>query len=729
MAMTTDDQDQERSSIDGGEVMFLLMKHRWKLILCTLAGIAAAAAVYVLHDPPYESQAKLLVRYVLERSPIDTMENQTGGSTQRNSDTLISSEREILQSWDLAFEVAEAVGPEQLTGLPPSPETSRYAAGVVRNGVVATSGKGSNVISVAFRHHNPELTVQVLNELLTRYFDKHLAVHRSVGAFEFVNDQKEQVGRRLAETEAKLSELKSAAEVISLAETTTLINQTLSRTQHDLELTEVALAEQQARVSTIEEMTGLSSRRPEPDANRASANEIQQYQAVVARLGVLRNEGLDLRSRYTPESRLVRMNRDQIAQLETQRRELEQRFPDLASLSGPSESSGLTRADLMSERARLAALTARTEALRGQLDAIKQRATDLSQYGPAIAQLERRKELEEQNFRYFEATLERARVDEALDPSKIPNISIVQRPSPPTTVAAEIHQQLAMLAGGGVLLGLGLVFIFGFLFDRSIKRPLELQRKLGLNHLLAIPHAQKDDLKALRVEARAALPEGTSPKDSAALNRAQMELFVQPYCDAVCDRLIHYFALAGKTHKPKLVAVTSCHHEAGTSTIAAGLAAALSRTGDGKVLLVDMNAHRSDHRYYFGGSHVSSLVEMLEPGAAQEPAAENLYLATVAHRGPEASRPLPTRFHHLLPRLKHSEFDYIVFDMPPATDTSPTLGMASFVDKVFLVVEAEKTSREAVKRAHDELLSMRADTSLLVNKTRQYGPARLRLDS
>jgi Mrp family chromosome partitioning ATPase len=280
-----------------------------------------------------------------------------------------------------------------------------------------------------------------------------------------------------------------------------------------------------------------------------------------------------------------------------------------------------------------------------------------------------------------------------------------------------------------MFLGLGLVFLFGFVFDRSVKRPIELQRRLGLNHLLAIPHAQKADLKALRVEAQAALPEGVSPRDSGAMHRAQVELFVQPYCDAVCDRLIHYFAMAGKTHKPKLVAVTACHHGAGTSTIAAGLAEALSRTGDGKVLLVDMNAHRSDHRYYFGGSHVSSLVEMLEPGGTHEPASENLYLATVAHRGPESSRPLPTRFHHLLPRLKHSEFDYIVFDMPPATDTSPTLGMASFVDKVFLVIEAEKTSRETVRRAHDELQSMRADTSLLVNKTRQYGPARLRLDT
>jgi Flp pilus assembly CpaE family ATPase len=43
------------------------------------------------------------------------------------------------------------------------------------------------------------------------------------------------------------------------------------------------------------------------------------------------------------------------------------------------------------------------------------------------------------------------------------------------------------------------------------------------------------------------------------------------------------------THKPKLVGVTGMSEEGGTSTLAAGLAASLSETNDGKVLLVDVN--------------------------------------------------------------------------------------------------------------------------------------------
>ena len=56
-----------------------------------------------------------------------------------------------------------------------------------------------------------------------------------------------------------------------------------------------------------------------------------------------------------------------------------------------------------------------------------------------------------------------------------------------------------------------------------------------------------------------------------------------------------------------------------------------------------------------------------------------------------------------MPNLKASDFDYIIFDMPPLTETSPTWGMAAFMDKVLLVVEAEKNNRDLLKRGYRRL--------------------------
>jgi hypothetical protein len=48
--------------------------------------------------------------------------------------------------------------------------------------------------------------------------------------------------------------------------------------------------------------------------------------------------------------------------------------------------------------------------------------------------------------------------------------------------------------------------------------------------------------------------------------------------------------------------------------------------------------------------------------------------------------------------------------------------MARFMDKIVLVAESEKSSRDVVKRAKDELTSIGASTSVILNKVRFYAP-------
>ncbi len=61
--------------------------------------------------------------------------------------------------------------------------------------------------------------------------------------------------------------------------------------------------------------------------------------------------------------------------------------------------------------------------------------------------------MDEANYKYFAASLEKARIDEALDPSKMPNISAVQRPSPPSLETKKRDKIALALAGGGHSLG------------------------------------------------------------------------------------------------------------------------------------------------------------------------------------------------------------------------------------------------------------------------------------
>ena len=193
--------------------------------------------------------------------------------------------------------------------------------------------------------------------------------------------------------------------------------------------------------------------------------------------------------------------------------------------------------------------------------------------------------------------------------------------------------------------------------------------------------------------------------------------FISSYCQAIRDRLILHFEFNRMSHKPKLLAVTGCSTGVGASTLACGLAAAFSEASDGKVLLVDMNVSNGGVHTFFSGTPVGSLSEALSAGLQAGVLDGNLYLAK-ANCGPENTKVIPKHFYEMIPRLKASDYDYIIFDMPPMGQTSNTLAMAGFMDKVLLVVESEVSVRSAVRRAFKEMTDANANVSAVFNKSR-----------
>ena len=125
---------------------------------------------------------------------------------------------------------------------------------------------------------------------------------------------------------------------------------------------------------------------------------------------------------------------------------------------------------------------------------------------------------------------------------------------------------------------------------------------------------------------------------------------------------------------------------------------------------------------FFKGKPAYPLNAALKPNGAIASAADNLYLATVGSPNAGPAQLGLKKFFDMMPNLKASDFDYIIFDMPPLEQTSPTWGMAAFMDKLLLVVEAEKNNRELIKRSYGKLLAERNNVAVVVNKARSYVP-------
>jgi len=270
------------------------------------------------------------------------------------------------------------------------------------------------------------------------------------------------------------------------------------------------------------------------------------------------------------------------------------------------------------------------------------------------------------------------------------------------------------------------------ILNRTVGRPLELETRLHIPLMLSIPYANsRNGYMALPSNGSQAHPGALATKrHHPKLAPWEAGHFIRPYCDAIRDRLGLYFELNHLTHKPKLVGVAGFSEAAGASTLAAGLAASLSETNDGKVLLVDINLGPEEVHPFFKGKPAYSLTAALKPQTEIASASDNLYLATVGSSSAGGLAQLGLkRFFDMMPNMKASDFDYIIFDMPPLDQTSPTWGMAAFMDKLLLIVEAEKNNRDVIKRGYRKLVAERDNVAVVVNKARTYVPKLLDAES
>src|SRR5262249_15894696 len=146
-----------------------------------------------------------------------------------------------------------------------------------------------------------------------------------------------------------------------------------------------------------------------------------------------------------------------------------------------------------------------------------------------IEQLERQKDLEEASYTHSEASLEKARIDETLDPSRMPNISIVQTPTPVAKVKRDIQKVVMGLAGGGIAVGLAMALLIELVFDRSVKRSRELEKRLQIPVLLSIPHL---GLGGQRLRLRDSNDDSVSIPGEELVPNSDGEL-LRPFCEAI----------------------------------------------------------------------------------------------------------------------------------------------------------------------------------------------------
>jgi polysaccharide biosynthesis transport protein len=731
--MSSKQPDVQSGGMSLGDIYFTLFRHKWKILFFSASGIIAAVALLLSNPPLYESKTKLDVLYVVQGKSLNPSgaDANTVSLNDRGSG-IIRTEVEILQSLDLVVEAVQTIGPEKILAKAGGGRDTNAAVNLLARNLIIESSPDSSVIQIALQHPDPDIVQSILNEIVAVYFRRHNQIYQGgIMLNDFSIQETNRLYKALSQTKEELRAAKLNAGIYSTDDPDNGYQGRITQIRAKLFVAQSELAERK------ELLNGMSTLAPsaEPPTNVeavVSTDKADEYRNLCTQLVSMRKKEQELLLQYTEQSVPIKDLRAQIAGKESLKKKLVAAEPSLASLGVPLEQKDHAVISPVDNQAQIPILEARIAVLNSQLSQVQAEAGKIDESRATIAELGRREQRQEAELEYFQRNLEQARIDEMIGAGRVPGISPIQSPSPPVKRwAKKLKKMAAMYAAAGFAAGLGLAFLIEMLLDPSLKRPGDIESKLGLPLFISIPDFAQNGRgsamtgnKNILLLAETAGKSGSENTGMAPWNRQHP---LRPFCDGLRDRLIVHFDVKNVTHNPKLVAVTSCHKGAGVSSVAAGLAASLSETGDGNVLLVDMNIEGGAAQQFYKGKLGCGLGAALEVDARKgAQIQQNLYVAAEPMAGSDKlPSMLPKHFLGLVPKLRASDYDYIIFDMPTVTQTSMTARLARVMDMVLLVIESEKTNRDIAKKVTALLAESEAKVTTVLNKARTYVPAKL----
>lgn len=340
--------------------------------------------------------------------------------------------------------------------------------------VLPSAGDPAAFVSVSFDAPTPELSAQVTNDIVDSIIEDSIALRTANASqtLEFFQSEVNRLNDQLGELGGKILQLKldkKDALPDSLEFRRTRQTATQERLR-DIERQIAGLQDRRARLVELYEKTGTV----EPVGDAANSQK--------ARLQQLEQELDQARSIYAPDHPKVRLIEAQIATIKRSE------MFDLSSDTAPTEPMNnydLQLADLdgqitflqqdkTSVEAELASLQASIDATPGnaiELDVLQRDYDNIQiQYNTAVARLS-----------------EAATGDRIESLSKGQRISVVEPAKAPTASAKPNRKAIA--AGSvlaALLAGMGLVVLLEKL-NRSVERPVDLERALGITPIATIP--------------------------------------------------------------------------------------------------------------------------------------------------------------------------------------------------------------------------------------------------
>src|SRR5216684_1521741 len=435
-----------------------LFRHRRLVVVYFMGALLCSIAATWLLSSKYESRMAILVNR--ERlDPVVTTESttQVPQLAPQVTEEEINSEVELLQSRDVLEKVVLACGLQKdeanawlhrwLPGRSQDSEVSRAVETLVKQLKVKIVAK-TNLINVSYKARDPRVAFGVLNTLANLYLEKHVAVHRPAGSYEFFTKEAERYHEALQESEARLASFDTQEGLVAPDEERTNMGLKLADSVAALHQAEQSIAANGRRIRDVQgQMRATPARSTTQQVSSSADLLLQQLQGNLLTAQVNRGQ---LLMKYAPSYPLVQQIDQQIKQTQTAIEEAEKtKYVNQTTDRDPTyeflhENMARTQADLDSQKATAA------------------------------------------NYLLYLSKREQERTSDALDKKRIANVALA---IPPAIPALPAHSPILIGMIGfflSIAIGMAAAYLAEYM-DPSFRTPTEVVEILKIPLVVAIP--------------------------------------------------------------------------------------------------------------------------------------------------------------------------------------------------------------------------------------------------
>jgi|GEM_PF-392177 len=739
------------------EILDLLRRRKWLIILTCLAVVGAAALYSYSQVPVYRTSSLVLVNKDKQTGAGAGIGSGQGGGLfpstgnslenelifLRNSQSLRMRVAQRLIEQGDARRVLEATGTSplgrltrsttQLFGVSASVGTDSSATsreggqdGELSAGDVAPALAGrvafgrasqeTNVIQVSAQDESPELARLLTNVYAEEYIDltRESSRARVTASRKFLQQRAQELEQELEQIEQRIQEYQRRENAISLGQKEGSLAGKIADTETDLEQTRIELKMERASLQSLEKE--LKSIRPDQLSERVASTvrqEIEALQSKIAELELSKQQIQLQAGRMTAADSAQAAQIDQrIQKLRTRISSLSDQYVDEVMAGGLSAEQGSQRVDELKRRiaekqisisglqSRIDVLSRRLTEYEGELNEIPEKAMEL-------AQLRREQKYAEQMYGFVTKQLQEVRVQEKSELGYANQVAEATMPGAPIRPRPRRNIFLGLVLG--LLGGAGLALIRDQM-DNRLYKPDQI-REMGYHQIGVIPNLApliEDQMGG----------QATVEWEGHQLESSLVGV-LKPYSAATeaYRKVWTNLQLGRPDSTSNTVLITSAGSGDGKSITASNLAVVTAQAGH-STLLIDGDLRRPRLHEIFDIPQTPGITEALQNDvqehAMQTPLIDNLF---VLPAGTEVENPTEVfgsvRFREFL-EYAQERFDHVIVDSSPVLATADGPLLSSLCDTTLCVARAGVTTEAELDDALDALYGVSADIAGVV---------------